>query len=394
MSDIRKRTGRKGLTYQVRYPSAATKTGHAYKTFDTLKQARAFRDEMCGKQHVAPLDPTIQSVKEAVDAWLNICEREGRDGRDPVTGFTLKGYERRAEIINAYPWEKRISELQTPDIVAFRSWALRNYSRDLARRALSSLHSVMKEMAMRGHIASNVTAGVSIRADSRYDEQVCIPSTEEVRRLLRAADELASSGNKQTARAWLRYRPMLYLAADSGMRPQEYLVITRENLRDGGVYVDRALERGGYKISVTKTPAGRRFIDLSPKTYDLILDYAENQAVPNKHGLIFPTANGRWQDTDNWRKRGFYMACKHAGLVELVHNSAGKPINKPRYSPYHLRHFYASMLIENRVSLKRIQALMGHEDIKTTLNVYGHIINQVENKDANRVCLLEMLASE
>lgn len=349
---------------------------------------------MCGKPYVGPLDPTIQSVEEAVDAWLNICEREGRDGRDPVTGFTLKGYERRAEIINAYPWEKRISELQTPDIVAFRSWALRNYSRDLARRALSSLHSVMKEMAMRGHIASNVTAGVTIRAVSRYDEQVSIPSTEEVRRLLKAADDLANSDNKQTARTWLRYRPMLYLAADSGMRPQEYLVITRENLRDGGVYVDRALERGGYKISVTKTPAGRRFIDLSPKTYDLVLDYAENHAVPNKHGLIFPTANGRWQDTDNWRKRGFYMACKHAGLVEIAHNSAGKPINKPRYSPYHLRHFYASMLIEHRVSLKRIQALMGHEDIKTTLNVYGHIINQVENKDANRVSLLEMLAAE
>ena len=44
MSDIRKRKGAKGITYQVRYPSKASKTGYAYKTFLTLKQARAFRE--------------------------------------------------------------------------------------------------------------------------------------------------------------------------------------------------------------------------------------------------------------------------------------------------------------------------------------------------------------
>ena len=37
------------------------------------------------------------------------------------------------------------------------------------------------------------------------------------------------------------------------------------------------------------------------------------------------------------------------------------------------------MLIENRISLKRIQKLMGHSDIQTTLNVYGHVIERVES---------------
>jgi hypothetical protein len=44
MADIRKRNGAKGITYQVRYPSKATKTGYAYKTFLTLKEAREFRE--------------------------------------------------------------------------------------------------------------------------------------------------------------------------------------------------------------------------------------------------------------------------------------------------------------------------------------------------------------
>ena len=42
MSDIRKRVGKKGNTYQVRYPSKATKSGYAFATFDTRKEALAF----------------------------------------------------------------------------------------------------------------------------------------------------------------------------------------------------------------------------------------------------------------------------------------------------------------------------------------------------------------
>lgn len=394
MSDIRKRTGAKGTTYQVRYLSSATKAGYAYKTFSTVKEARAFLQSGSANAGHGALDASIQTVADAVDLWLQICEQEGRDGRDPVTGYTLKGYLRRAEIMKSYGWEKKLSELQTPDIVAFRSWLLQNQTRDMARRVLTSLHGVLKEMAMRGHMASNVAAGVAIRAESRYDQEVRIPAPSEVRALLTAADKLAQSSNKQTARTWLRYRPILYLAADTGMRPQEYLVIAKSSLREGGIYVDRALERGGYKISVTKTPAGRRFIDLSPETYEMVKDYADNHAAENKYDLVFPTMTGRWQDTDNWRKRGFYKACAHAGLTEDVTDLRGKLVQKPKYSPYDLRHFYASMLIEQRVNLKRIQMLMGHEDIKTTLNVYGHIINRIEGKEDERIGMLNLIAAE
>jgi integrase len=44
MTDIRKRNGSKGITYQVRYSSKASKSGYAYKTFLTLKEAREFRE--------------------------------------------------------------------------------------------------------------------------------------------------------------------------------------------------------------------------------------------------------------------------------------------------------------------------------------------------------------
>jgi integrase len=141
--------------------------------------------------------------------------------------------------------------------------------------------------------------------------------------------------------------------------------------------VDRALDASGTKLATTKTSAGRRFIELSQPTIEMVRHYAEHNAAPNDHDLIFPTSNGKWQSTNNWRRRGFAAACIEAGLVEEIETKRG--VEKvPRYKPYDLRHFFASMLIEERVNLKKIQRLMGHADIQTTLNVYGHVIERVE----------------
>jgi integrase len=55
MADIRKRVGKKGITYQVRYPSKAAKSGYAFATFSTLKEARAFREDGRGREMGAPV---------------------------------------------------------------------------------------------------------------------------------------------------------------------------------------------------------------------------------------------------------------------------------------------------------------------------------------------------
>jgi integrase len=46
MANIRKRKGSKGVKYQVRYPTGETKSGYTYATFDTLKEARAFSENL------------------------------------------------------------------------------------------------------------------------------------------------------------------------------------------------------------------------------------------------------------------------------------------------------------------------------------------------------------
>ena len=390
MSDIRKRTGKKGTTYQVRYAAPSAKTGYSYRTFDTRKEALAFRESEKPAQG-SGASQGIVTVGDGLQYWLDVCEKEGRDGRDPVTDYTLANYKWRRDLIQSYEWSKELAALTPPDVVAFRSWLLLKFSRDVAAKLLSSFHSMILELMKRGILTRDIVVGISIRNGSRYDEPVIIPSEADVLALLKAADGLANSKSVREQKTWERYRAMLYLAADSGMRPQEYIVVSKSAFDQAGVKVDRALERGGKRISVTKTPAGRRYIELSPHTLDMVRGYAADHAAASVHDLVFPTASGQWQSTDNWRKRGFYVACEKAGLIESVEVD-GEVVERPKYSPYDLRHFYASMLIERRVNLKRIQKLMGHEKIETTLNVYGHLVERVESSAERHTGMLASLA--
>jgi integrase len=374
MTDIRKRTGAKGTTYQVRYPSTATKSGYAYATFETMKEARAFREDAAARIVTSNRRKSC-TVAEAVAEWLDICEKEGLNGREPVTDYTLENYTYRAGFITAYDWDKTIAELTAPDIVAFRSHLLRNgLSRDLAGKVMFSLQSMMKEMLVRGSIEMNCAAGIGIRADSRYDEPVVIPTKAEIKSLLRAADDLSNATNQTVAKAWRKYRPMLYLAVDSGMRPQEYLAAATASLDNSGISVERALDGDGSRISVTKTAAGRRYIDLTPGTVDLVRHYVDKWGIDNPHDLIFPDANGKWMSRRNWQRRGFNIACEKAGLIVEEERDDGSAVEVPKFRPYDLRHFFASYHIDKGTNLKKLQKMMGHNDIQTTLNVYGHLL--------------------
>lgn len=378
MSDIRTRKGRKGTTYQVRYRDPTKQSGYGFETFETRKEALEFRENAAQRLRNRPLSHETRSVAQGLQKWLEVCEKEGCNGREPITKGTLQNYAYRVGIINTYNWTKQLHELTAPDVVEFRSWLLRNYSRPVSHKALTTFHSMVLELMRRGIVAHDFAAGISIPTSSRYDRPITIPSEKEVQQLLAAADSLANGKNQTVAQAWVRYRPMLYLAADSGMRPQEYIAAARTNIAKNGINVDRALERLGG-ISVTKTPAGHRFIDLSPDTVDMIQHYIRKHAPQSKYDLAFPTENGSWVDPKNWTRRGFYVACEKAGLLEEC-DEDGETIYRPKYSPYDLRHFFASMLIEQRLNLKRIQYLMGHEDVRTTLNVYGHLVERVEAK--------------
>lgn len=376
MSDIRKRVGKNGTTYQVRYPSKATKSGYAYATFDTRKAALAFREDAKARKRGAARGSKVLSVTEAITKWLDISEKEGRDGRAPVSQATLEQYEYRSRIMKDYPWERELNHLEEPDIVEFRSWLLRNHSRDAAQKVLSSFHSVLIEMKKRGFLAEDPALNVTVETNGRYCEPVKIPTIEELQAILKTADRLANSKNYEISKAWQRYRPMIYLAADSGMRPQEYLALPISALQEGGVRITQALD-GSNEIGPPKTKAGRRYIPISSESLKMVEHYAE---IHGQGGLVFPTRRGgSHQRYNNYLRRGWHKLMEEAGFVEEVVENRDLILVK-KFTPYALRHFFASMLIEQNRNLKYVQTVMGHEDIKMTFDVYGHIIQEREAK--------------
>jgi integrase len=373
MSDIRKRIGAKGTTYQVRFPSNAAKSGYAYATFDTLKEARAFREDSKARKSARPRSAEVTTVDQGIQRWLDVCEHEGRDGRDPVSSATLAVYKGCASIMQGYDWGAQLHELEATDLVGFRSWLLKEYTRDQAKRTLSCFHSMLIEMVTQGVLATDPAARITIQR-SRYKEPVEIPSIAEIQSILAAADRLANHKYKYISEPWQRYRAMIYLASDSGLRPQEYLALPTSNLLERGVRVTQAVSRSN-KIEVPKSPAARRYLPISTDVLGMTRHYVERHEGPNIDGLAYPGEHGRHQQYTHFSKRCWHTLMKEAGLVREVTADEAKSLQN-LYTPYSLRHFYASMLIAKNKDLKTIQERLGHVDAAMTLNVYGHLIKE------------------
>lgn len=390
MSDIRKRTGKKGATYQVRYPSKAAETGYAYRTFNTLKEARAFLESGRALAAGQSRRVEISAVSEAVERWLQICEKIGRDGREKVEPATLTEYRRRAGVMREYRWERSLQELEPADVVQFRNWLLENKSRDLARRTLSSFHSVMIEMIHQGQLTHDPAAGISIKTGGRYEDDaslVEIPTDREMRAIFAAADALYEKGER-FEKSWSRYRPMIYLAGFTGMRPSEYRGLRWSDVHADHVTVTQRADIKG-RMGPVKSRAGRRKIFLPDVVSEMLAEWRE-QCPPSDLGLVFPTATGRPQSLNRFRRSAWVPLMREAGLMETV-KKGGKTEEKTRYTIYSLRHYFASKLIEKNFDLKYIQETMGHAQIETTLNIYGHLLR---DKQKSRKQRADRLAAE
>jgi integrase len=60
-----------------------------------------------------------------------------------------------------------------------------------------------------------------------------------------------------------------------------------------------------------------------------------------------------------------------------------------KYNFYALRHAAASLFIEQKLSPKRVQTLMGHSSITVTFDTYGHLF---EDEAADKLAVAEIEA--
>lgn len=334
----------------------------------------------------------IARIKEsdALDRWYRLGTTTGRGGREPVERSTSRKYALHQTIIASKIGAKKLSDLDQRTCEAFRDSLLESYSRPCAKKILTSFKSALKQAVADGALPADPAADVYIRISKRQQNanKITIPDLAEVNRLTATIDRLMRSKNDQLRKAWSRYEPLFYTQLYAGLRPTEVRGLSWRDIdrERGGLQVTQDADAFN-EIGALKSGAAYRYISLPEFVMDLVRAWEPN--CPNgKLGLVFPNWAGKVESLANITNRGWYPLCKHARLTKVRED--GKKV--ARYHLNTLRHVKASLEIALGCSPKRIQEIMGHEDIKMTFDVYGHLFKDQSVKD-NPDELLDLVQS-
>lgn len=161
-------------------------------------------------------------------------------------------------------------------------------------------------------------------------------------------------------------RALVILAAGTGLRQGEALGLTRDRIRllgkNPAITIDRqlvTLAGGQTAFAPPKTEASVRTIPLPRVVVAALNDHLARHDV-GESDLLF-TLQGksitRQRFGHVWRP-----AAKAAGLSEATGTGM-----------HALRHYYASLLIRYGESVKTVQGRLGHKSATETLDTYGHM---------------------
>jgi integrase len=329
------------------------------KTFTTKKAADAWlvqaRHEVSQGVHT-PASTSI-TVAEAAELWIAQAEIDG------LEASTLEQYGQHLKYhIAPFIGAVKLAELAPGAIIAFRNSLIREgRTRAMAKKAISSLGAILANAMAAGKVARNVVreqvrenrrqSRLDKRHEKRLEVGVDIPSKEEIRLILRAADG--------------RWRPLLVTAVFTGLRASELRGLRWEDvdLKREIITVRQRADRWGTMGS-PKSDAGKREIPLAPIVASTLREW--RLACPRGDlNLVFPNTKGKIEALPSIHRRGL-------GPLQFA---AGLTTNKlhPKYGLHALRHSAASLFIEQGFSPKRVQALMGHSTIQMTFDTYGHL---------------------
>lgn len=127
------------------------------------------------------------------------------------------------------------------------------------------------------------------------------------------------------------------------------------------IHVKRSL--WNHQFQQPKTKNAIRKIDMTERLIKELKTWKLAGPV-SEHDLVFPSPEGFSTMHTNVMKRFFYPALRRAGLRQVSFHS--------------LRHSNASFRIHAGQNIKYIQGQLGHASINMTMDVYGHLFNDLD----------------
>ena len=175
--------------------------------------------------------------------------------------------------------------------------------------------------------------------------------------------------------------PCVHLIAYTGMRRGEALGLRHQDmdLEHGTISIVKTISRSverGIIVETTKSAAGRRVVDIDDNTVNILRAHVGRQLLYRAElgnfyvdaGLVFPGPLGEPLNPMKLT-RTFQGLAKRLGITGAkLHN---------------LRHFHASVMLQDGASLLLVSKRLGHASISTTGDIYGHLLPGWQKEAAN-----------
>lgn len=147
--------------------------------------------------------------------------------------------------------------------------------------------------------------------------------------------------------------------------------------REGG-----KTRKSEFAVSLPKTEAGIRTIPMMDAVYEAFKTEYEVQkesgfnstVIDGMTGFVFCNRFGNIHNPQTVN-RTIKRILENYNAEEVVNAKKEKrqPIIIPHFSCHHLRHTFCTRFCEKETNVKVIQAVMGHANIETTMDIYAEV---------------------
>ncbi|MFJ7112668.1 tyrosine recombinase XerC [Streptomyces albogriseolus] len=348
------------------------------KKGDADKFARKVTTDLERGHYIDPDAPRMP-LRKVCEGWLASADHRPQ---------TAQGAERQFRIwVYPYLGDRAVGGLKRGDIEQWLKILRQTLAESTTAIIYGRLKAVLTWAVHNDVIVKNPCAGIKAPS-ARRPEIVPLPH-EAVAALVAAAPP--------------RYRAMVLLAAGSGLRMGELvgLELRDLDLDKGEVHVRQQavrLDQGEPYIGPPKTDSSYRTVPLAKGVVEALNEHVRRfPPVPvelvdrtdsrRPHArtalLVFANGSGRAAiNGGNWS--GVWANMRTRANEALA--EADSPMRIPQSASMHdLRHYYASLLIAHRESIKTVQKRLGHAKPSVTLDVYVHLFDEVEDTTRDAV---------